>query len=118
MGGGGGGGKFGGTTGGGVKLHESKKSDAMQAVKTLPATQQKAAKRFVKRSSSRYSDFSAKQLPNENVLLKSENPGRVTGSKAVYYKEVGPDGKTVRVYKETYVPDGKLIHTKEKKVKK
>ena len=43
-----------------------------------------------------------------------ENPGKVPGSKAVYYKVVDKDGRTVRVYKETFDPDGKLVHVKEK----
>lgn len=43
-----------------------------------------------------------------------EKPGNVPGSKAIYYKEVSPSGNTTRVYKETYGPDGRLIHIKEK----
>jgi hypothetical protein len=43
-----------------------------------------------------------------------ENPGRVPGSKAIYYKIIDSDGKTVRVYKETYDPHGNLVHRKEK----
>lgn len=43
-----------------------------------------------------------------------ENPGKVPGSKAIYYKVIDENGKTVRVYKETYDPNGNLIHTKEK----
>jgi hypothetical protein len=43
-----------------------------------------------------------------------ENPGRVPGSKAIYYKMVDANGHTVRVYKETYDPDGNLVHIKEK----
>jgi len=41
-------------------------------------------------------------------------PGNVPGSKAVYYKEVDANGNTIRVYKETYDPQGNLIHTKTK----
>lgn len=46
--------------------------------------------------------------------MKMENPGRVPGSKAVYYKIVDSNGHTVRVYKETYDPNGNLVHVKEK----
>ena len=51
---------------------------------------------------------------NENYRIKMENPGRVPGSKAIYYKEVDRKGNTIRVYKETYDPSGNLVHTKEK----
>ena len=43
-----------------------------------------------------------------------ENPGKVPGSKAIYYKIVDSGGRTIRVYKETYDPSGKLVHRKEK----
>lgn len=51
---------------------------------------------------------------NGNDQIKMENPGRVPGSKAVYYKIVDSEGRTVRVYKETYDPNGNLVHVKEK----
>ena len=34
--------------------------------------------------------------------------------KAIYYKIIDSKGKTIRVYKETYAPDGNLVHVKEK----
>lgn len=53
-------------------------------------------------------------IGNGNHQIKMENPGRVPGSKAIYYKIIDPEGKTIRVYKETYDPDGNLVHVKEK----
>ena len=41
-------------------------------------------------------------------------PGNVPGSKAIYYKELTLDGKTIKVYKKTFDPNGNLIHTKDK----
>jgi hypothetical protein len=48
------------------------------------------------------------------VIVMMTKPGDVPGSKAIYYKIIGSDGNTVRVYKETYNPTGKLVHVKEK----
>ena len=39
-----------------------------------------------------------------------------TWSKAIYYKEIGPDGSSVKAYKETYDPQGNLVHSKDKLV--
>ena len=46
--------------------------------------------------------------------IKMKNPGRVTGLKAVYYKIIDKDGKTIRVYKDTFDPQGNLVHRKDK----
>ena len=54
------------------------------------------------------------KLSDGNYQIKMENPGKVPGSKAVYYKIVDPEGHTIRVYKETYDPNGNLVHVKEK----
>jgi len=41
-------------------------------------------------------------------------PGNVPGSKAIYVKEIDSSGKTLKVYKDTYDPQGKLVHRKDK----
>jgi len=41
-------------------------------------------------------------------------PGNVLGSKAIYYKEIDSMGNTIKVYKKTYDPTGKLVYTKNK----
>lgn len=41
-------------------------------------------------------------------------PGNVPGSYAIHYKIITETGRTIRVYKETYDPNGKLVHRKEK----
>ena len=43
-----------------------------------------------------------------------ENPGRVAGSKAVYTKIIDSSGKTIKVFKDTFDPNGNLVHRKEK----
>jgi len=90
------------------------KSDALASVRTLPETVQKTAKSFFKGSSNNYNKYSVQKNSDGGYTIKMENPGKVPGSKAVYYKVVDKDGRTVRVYKETFDPDGKLVHVKEK----
>ena len=116
MGGGGGGGRFKGTKGSGTKIYANSKAEAKEAIKSLPPKVQGAATRMIKRASDRYTSFEVKKLPNGNTLLKVENPGQVPGSKAIYYKELNPNGETIRMYKETYDPKGNLVHIKEKAV--
>lgn len=90
------------------------KSSALSSVASLPNSIQKGAKSFFKGSSNNYNRYSVQKNTDGSYLIKMENPGRVPGSKAIYYKIIDSEGKTVRVYKETYDPNGKLIHTKEK----
>ena len=54
--------------------------------------------------------------PTEFQILKllMENPGKVPGSKAVYNKVVDSNGKTIKVYKDTFDPKGNLVHRKDK----
>ncbi len=109
-----GGGGFPNTKGGRTKLSANTKSSALGSIGDLPSLIQKTVRDFFKGGSSKYNSFGVNQMSNGNTLIKMEKPGNVPGSRAVYYKEVDPYGKTIRVYKETYGPDGKLIHTKEK----
>lgn len=112
--GGGAGGGFGNTKGGRTIYSGESKSSALSSVPSLPQSIQKSAKSFFKGSSNNYNSYSVQTTNNGNYVVKMENPGRVPGSKAVYYKIIDGEGKTVRVYKETYDPLGNLVHTKEK----
>ena len=49
-----------------------------------------------------------------NYLFEVISSGRVPGSKAVYQKWVNPQGKTFKMLKTTFGPDGKIIHVKPK----
>lgn len=107
-------GGFGGTKGAKEIYSGSSKSDALKSVPSLPSQVQKGVKSFFKGSSNHYIRYEILKDKKGNFVIKMENPGRVPGSKAVYYKIIDPDGKTIRVYKETYDPDGNLVHRKEK----
>ncbi|NPD47901.1 hypothetical protein HNS40_20235 [Lentimicrobium sp. S6] len=72
-------------------------------------------KRFVKKIPAN-SKSSAELIPleNGNFLMQATSPGRVPGSRALYQKWVDPTGKTFRMLKTTYGPNGKIIHVKPK----
>ena len=113
--GGGAGGHFSGTRGSGKELFSGKsKKDALNSVSSYPETIQKSAKSFFKGSSNNYNNYNVTKYSDGTYKIKMENPGRVPGSKAIYYKEIDANGKTLRVYKETYDPQGNLVHIKEK----
>lgn len=107
-------GGFGGTKGGTSIYSGTSKSSALSSVSSLPKEIQGSAKSFFKGGSNHYDKFSVEKLSDGNYQIKMENPGKVPGSKAVYYKIVDPEGHTIRVYKETYDPNGNLVHVKEK----
>jgi len=107
-------GGFGGTKGGTSIYSGTSKSSALSSVSSLPKKIQGSAKSFFKGGSNHYDKFSVEKLSDGNYQIKMENPGKVPGSKAVYYKIVDPEGHTIRVYKETYDPNGNLVHVKEK----
>ena len=107
-------GGFGGTKGGTSIYSGTSKSSALSSVSSLPKEIQGSAKSFFKGGSNHYNKFSVEKLSDGNYQIKMENPGKVPGSKAVYYKIVDPEGHTIRVYKETYDPNGNLVHVKEK----
>ena len=107
-------GGFGGTKGGTSIYSGTSKSSALSSVSSLPKEIQGSAKSFFMGGSNHYDKFSVEKLSDGNYQIKMENPGKVPGSKAVYYKIVDPEGHTIRVYKETYDPNGNLVHVKEK----
>lgn len=107
-------GGFGRTKGGRTIYEGTSKSSALSSVSSLPKEIQNSAKSFFKGGSNHYNSFSVETLSNGNYQIKMENPGRVPGSKAIYYKIVDSEGRTVRVYKETYDHNGNLVHVKEK----
>ena len=103
-----------GTKGGRTIYSGTSKSSALSSVSSLPTEIQSSAKSFFKGGSNHYNSFSVEKLSDGHYQIKMENPGRVPGSKAIYYKIVDSTGKTLRVYKETYDPSGNLVHVKEK----
>lgn len=107
-------GGFGGTKGGRTVYEGTSKSSALSSVSSLPKEIQGSAKSFFKGGSNHYNNFSVEKFGDGSYQIKMENPGKVPGSKAIYYKIVDSGGRTIRVYKETYDPSGKLVHRKEK----
>ena len=105
-------GGFGRTKGSRTVYETTSKSSALSSVSSLPKEIQSSAKSFFKGGSNRYNSFSVEKLSDGNYQVKMENPGRVPGSKAIYYKIIDSEGRTVRVYKETYDPNGNLVHVK------
>ena len=100
--------------GGGTIFEGTSKSSAISLGFSLPKEIQSSAKSFFKGGSNHYNSFSVETRSNGNYQIKMENPGRVPGSKDIYYKIVDSEGRTVRVYKETYDHNGNLVHVKEK----
>lgn len=73
-----------------------------------------SAKKFFKGSSNAYNNYSITKEPDGSYHFIMEKPGNVPGSKAVYHKIVDANGKTVSVYKDTFDPQGNLVHRKDK----
>lgn len=95
-------------------LQVGTKADALKSIESLPTEVQSSVKSFFKGGSNAYTDFTVEQAANGNYMVKMIKPGNVPGSKAVYYKEIGADGSTIKVYKYTFDPAGNLVHTKDK----
>ncbi|MBA5606308.1 hypothetical protein H3H36_13195 [Duganella sp. FT3S] len=53
-------------------------------------------------------------LPNGGLAAQATSAGRVTGSFAVYEKQIDADGVTVQYSKTTYDPFGIIINVKDK----
>ena len=90
------------------------KTNALQSIDNLPVNIQDNIKRFFKGSSNSYTNFSVEFLENGNYMTTMTKPGNVPGSKAIYYKEIGSSGNTIKVFKNTFDPAGNLVHTKKK----
>ena len=101
---------------GGAKniLKAGSKADAIKSVNNLPSKIQAKVKSFFKGSSNSYTNYSVKAKSDSSYIAEMTKPGNVPGSKAIYYKEIDSMGNTIKVYKKTYDPTGKLVHTKNK----
>lgn len=86
----------------------------MDGVSRLPSNIQKGVKYFFKGSSNNYNKYSVTQNADGTFTVKMENPGRVPKSKAVYTKIIDSSGRTIKVYKDTFDPNGNLVHRKDK----
>lgn len=108
-------GGFGKTNGAGKSiLSASNKLAALEKRDVLPKKIQSSYIKFVKdTTTSKYSDY--KVTKNDaGYIYQSKKPGNVPGSYAIYYKEVDANGKTIKVYKDTYDNKGNFVHRKNK----
>ncbi|MDR2360240.1 MAG: hypothetical protein LBD85_03030 [Oscillospiraceae bacterium] len=80
----------------------------------LPDAVRKTARSFIDKGSNLYDRFSAHEDTSGNIVLTKEKPGNVQGSRAIYFLIVDSNGNKVDSYKETYDPQGNLVHSKEK----
>ena len=87
--------------------------EARANIPLLPIIIQDSVKRFWNNGSNNYVSFSVSHDTSGNYIAIMEKPGEVTGSKAIYFKIIDSQGKS-RVYKETYDPQGNLVHSKNK----
>ena len=87
---------------------------AIAGASSYPPAIASSAKKFFKGSSNAYNNYSITKEPDGSYHFIMEKPGNVPGSKAVYHKIVDSNGKTVSVYKDTFDPQGNLVHRKDK----
>ena len=92
----------------------SSKKDALAGTSSYPSPIASSAKKFFKGSSNSYNNYSITKSSDGTSHFIMEKPGNVPGSKAVYHKIVSSDGKTISVYKDTFDPQGNLVHRKDK----
>ncbi len=90
------------------------KQSALSGASSYPPAIAKSAKSFFKGGSNAYKNFTISRQSDGSYHFTMEKPGNVPGSKAIYHKIVSSDGETIRVYKDTFDPQGKLVHRKEK----
>ena len=90
------------------------KQSAIAGTSSYPPAIAASAKKFFKNSSNAYNNYSITKEADGTYHFIMEKPGNVPGSKAVYHKIVDSDGKTIRVYKDTFDPQGNLVHRKDK----
>ncbi|WP_428637242.1 hypothetical protein [Shewanella sp.] len=84
------------------------------SVKPNPA-QMKNINRFQKKiPANAKENIQTHQLPNDGVAVQATSPGKVSGSKAVYEKQIDAAGKTTQYTKTTYDPQGNIVHVKDK----
>lgn len=69
---------------------------------------------FKKSTTNHFNDFKVSKNVDGTYTAIGDNPGKVTGSHAVYVKIINSNGKTISVYKTTYDNKNKFVHKKIK----
>ncbi|HUH41917.1 MAG TPA: hypothetical protein VLZ29_02250, partial [Sulfurimonas sp.] len=98
-----------------VKVEFEPKTAGLINVESLSNIQNENLIRFTKKIPSNSKD-TIKIIANKDntITFEATSLGKVEGSKAVYKKTIDNDGKTISYQKETYNPDGNLVHNKDK----
>lgn len=77
--------------------------------------QQSNIRRFLKKIPNNARDnIEINKLPNGGVAVKATSFGKVSGSRAVYEKQIDAEGNTVQFTKTTIDPKGSIVHVKDK----
>ncbi len=97
-----------------VLMQKDTKAGALDNVKNLPSNIQSSVKSFFKGGSNRYNDFNVVKTSDGNYIATMTKPGNVPGSYAVYTKVINSSGNTIKVFKTTFDPLGKIVHVKDK----
>lgn len=108
------GGPSGGSNKKGSLLNAANKLEAKQKAEELPNMLQPSWRRFVDKTSNKYTDYSVEYDEAGGYIFKAMKPGNVPGSRAEYFKEVDGFGNTTASYKITYDNHGNFVHRKEK----
>jgi RHS repeat-associated protein len=90
--------------------------EATVAAAGSAAAIEKNIAKFTKQFQNRASSIVTKETKDGGSSVTATVDGKVPGSKAVYEKVIGPDGKTISVKKTTVDPAGKVVHVKDKTV--
>lgn len=84
--------------------------------KVVPnVAQQRNLERFIgKTPANSRENIELRNLPSKGIAIQATSPGRTSGWKAVYEKQIDVNGKTIQYTKTTYRPDGSIKHVKDK----
>ena len=89
------------------------KGDALKALKELPDDIAANVKRFIKKSGSKFTEYTVEILEDGSYQVKMLKPGDVSGY-AEYYKVIDTSGTTIRTFKDTFDNLGDFVHRKPK----
>jgi hypothetical protein len=90
------------------------KRDAAQLLTSFPASVGTNIRRVLDKVSADYTDYLIKEFPCGTYLIQITKPGNVTGSKAIYYKVISCEGRTITFFKDTFDHMGMFVHRKVK----
>lgn len=100
-------------TGEGVEAEEA--ASRAKNITNLTEGQQNNLNRFNSKFSKNSSETKIYDLPQDAKAFQKEVPAKnIPNSKAVYEKQVSPNGETLNYTKTTYDGNGNIVHVKDK----